>query len=95
MAETLCIPTGGAPVCSALPSLQVCLAEYTLVAFRGNAKRLGISQGTEMSGVGSMCNIPAIPAHFTGPARLLVLRVEPFLQLRALCPAPGQSASLL
>ena len=48
-----------------------------------------------MSGVGSMCNIPAIPAHFTGPARLLVLRVEPFLQLRALCPAPGQSASLL
>ena len=76
------------------------LAEYTLVAFRKtDAEEMprdsGFLRSTEMSGIGSMCNIPAIPAHFTDPTRLLAIGVGPFLQLSALPPAPGRNAILL
>lgn len=75
------------------------LAESTVVAFRKtDAEEMprdsGFLRSTETSGIGSMCNIPAIPAHFTDPARLLATGVGPFLQLSALLPAPGPNATL-
>lgn len=48
-------------------------------------KGLRFLWGPELSGIGSLCNIPVRTANFTGHARFLAMGVGPSLHLGALC----------
>lgn len=83
MAQPLDVPTSRGSVGWALPKLQMFLAEYARVVFqKTNAEEMpresGFLRDTEISGVGSVSTIPAIPAHFTGPPGSWLLGQGPF-----------------